>query len=108
MDQHQGFSLIEVLLSLMLASVTSLALLQHQWQSTRLFNQIHLHAQALAALDDATESWMAYLKPVLHEAPPFKMTLDDVKPFKKISVRWQENTGSGLEERQIKRSFFGN
>ena len=51
----QGFSLTEVLVSLVLVTGTSLALLKQQWQVSQLFNQIHLRAQALYQLDNASE-----------------------------------------------------
>ncbi len=51
----QGFSLTEVLVSLLLMTTTSLALLQQQWQVSQLFNQIHTRVQALSQLDNATE-----------------------------------------------------
>jgi prepilin-type N-terminal cleavage/methylation domain-containing protein len=51
----QGFTLTEVLVSLLLMTSTSLALLKQQWQVSQLFNQIHTRASALAALDNAAE-----------------------------------------------------
>lgn len=51
----QGFSLTEVLVSLVLMTTTSLALLKQQWQVSQLFNEIHLRANALSQLDNAVE-----------------------------------------------------
>ena len=51
----QGFSLTEVLVSLLLMTSTSLALFKQQWQVSQLFNQIHTRASALSQLDNAAE-----------------------------------------------------
>jgi prepilin-type N-terminal cleavage/methylation domain-containing protein len=40
MITHRGFSLIEVLVSLLLLTRTSIALLKQQWQISQDFNQI--------------------------------------------------------------------
>lgn len=58
MNTH-GFSLTEVLVSLLLMTSTSLALLNQQWQVSQLFNQLQLHTQALTQLDNAAELILA-------------------------------------------------
>ena len=55
MKNHHGFSLIEVLVSLLLVTSTSLALLKQQWQTSQFFNQAHLRMQALNLLDNMSE-----------------------------------------------------
>ncbi len=55
MNTTRGFSLTEVLVSLMLVSTTSLALLTQQWQVSQLFNQAHIRMNTLAQLDNASE-----------------------------------------------------
>ena len=55
MDKNQGFSLVEVLLSLSLMTGTSLGLLKQQWQVTQLFNQIEGRNNTLLQLDNAVE-----------------------------------------------------
>ena len=52
---NQGFSLTEVLLSILLITSTSVALLKQQWQISQLFNQIHTRGNALSHLDNAVE-----------------------------------------------------
>ena len=51
----QGFSLTEVLVSLLLMTTTSLALFKQQWHVSQLFNQIHNRTGALSQLDNAAE-----------------------------------------------------
>jgi prepilin-type N-terminal cleavage/methylation domain-containing protein len=47
MASHQGFSLTEVLVSLLLISSTSLAFLYQQWQLCRILNQTIADSYAL-------------------------------------------------------------
>ena len=56
MNHTGGFSLIEVLISLLLVSTTSLALLQQQWHVSQLFNQSHIRMKALFELDNTFEA----------------------------------------------------
>lgn len=55
MSMNQGFSLTEVLVSLLLITSTSLALLKQQWQVSQLLTQMHIRADALSQLDNAAE-----------------------------------------------------
>lgn len=54
-----GFSLTEVLVSLLLMTGTSLALLHQQWQLNQSINQFQLHQQALNELDNTSEQLLA-------------------------------------------------
>lgn len=55
MNQQKGYSLIEVLVSLMLVSTVALALLEQQWQIRHLLNQLVLRAGASQFLDQIDE-----------------------------------------------------
>jgi len=55
MNTPQGFSLAEVLVSLLLITSTSLALLKQQCDICQLFNQMHRRAGTLLTLDNAAE-----------------------------------------------------
>ncbi len=55
MQQHHGFSLTEVLVSLVLLTLTSLALLTHEWHVSQLYNQVLSRMDASRALDRACE-----------------------------------------------------
>lgn len=55
MSTNQGFSLTEVLVSLVLITSTSLALLKQQWQVSQLFSQTDIRANRLSQSDNAVE-----------------------------------------------------
>ena len=69
MNQPKGFSLIEVLVSLLLSSTLILALLQQQWQSKQLLNQLILRIQGTQLLDQAEEGFSAR-SAINHNATP--------------------------------------
>ena len=52
---NQGFSLTDVLVSLLLITSTSLALLKQQWQVSQFVNQLQTRANLLLQLDNNTE-----------------------------------------------------
>lgn len=54
-SHHQGFSLIEVVVSLLLMSVVSLLLLKQQWRSHQLLHQIQARVVGLIQADNAYE-----------------------------------------------------
>ena len=55
MKTTQGFSLTEVLVSLLLVTTTSLALLTQQWHVSQLFNQAHVRMNCLLQQDNLAE-----------------------------------------------------
>lgn len=55
MTNYKGFSLTEVLVSLMLITSISLALLRQQWQLSHVFNQSLTSSQALRQEDNISE-----------------------------------------------------
>ena len=82
----QGFSLTEVLVSLVLMTGTSLALLQHQWQVSQLYNHIHARTSALLLLDNSSERSEFNGDNVL-AAPPFKLTYKKTSGYSQKPVR---------------------
>lgn len=74
MNQQKGFSLIEVLVSLMLATTLALALTQQQWHDRLLIKQLLARTQASAFLDQINES--LYLGSAKLPPPPFPCHLD--------------------------------
>ena len=68
----QGFSLTEVLVSLVLMTSTSLVLLKQQWQVSQLYNQVVTRAGALSQLDNVVERLHIGLNSVSVGAP-FKL-----------------------------------
>lgn len=55
MNKNHGFSLAEVLVSLLLLSTVFLTLLKQQWQLSRLFNQLTTRNMALLHSDNRNE-----------------------------------------------------
>ena len=55
MNTSHGFSLTEVMVSLLLMTSTSLALIKQQWQTTQLFNQMQSGIQLLNQSDNVAE-----------------------------------------------------
>jgi prepilin-type N-terminal cleavage/methylation domain-containing protein len=62
MKQQKGFSLIEVLVSLMLVTVIALSLVQQQWQSRQVLTQLTLRAQNLCFLSQLDEAKIIHMK----------------------------------------------
>lgn len=55
MKTTQGFSLTEVLVSLLLVTTTSLGLLTQQWRVSQLFNQANIRLNDLLQQDNSAE-----------------------------------------------------
>ena len=55
MNSMHGFSLTEVLVSLLLLTTTSLALLKQEWHITQFFHQTRIRMDALLQEDNAAE-----------------------------------------------------
>jgi len=51
----EGFSLTEVLVSLLLLTTTSLALFKQQWQVSQLFNQVSIRSNTFSEFENKTE-----------------------------------------------------
>ena len=52
---NQGFSLTDVLVSLLLITSTSLALLKQQWQVSQFVNQLQTRTNLIVKLDNESE-----------------------------------------------------
>ena len=59
MNQQKGFSLTEVLASLVLMAALALVLLQQQWQSKQLLNQLVSRSKRSVFSDHITEALFA-------------------------------------------------
>ena len=55
MNSIQGFSLTEVLVSLLLVSTASLGLITQQWHVGQLFNQAYLRVIEQTSIDNSVE-----------------------------------------------------
>ena len=84
---YRGFSLIEILVSLLLATGLSLLLLKQQWQTSQLLNQILLRNSALNHLDNATEFELAHATDYLTQ-PPFEFECKRSSHIAQLSIIW--------------------
>lgn len=73
MDQQKGFSLVEVLLSLMLTTTLALGLMQVQWRTCLFLNQLIIRITALQVLDQADEQILLGMKPIPRESYPYQL-----------------------------------
>jgi prepilin-type N-terminal cleavage/methylation domain-containing protein len=90
----KGFSLIEVLLSLLLVSTVCLGLLQQQQQSRQFLNQFMLNAQATYILDDINE-YLALNSKNLPKAPaPFQLSTSITSHNCVLRLDWYKNQKS--------------
>lgn len=55
MNKTGGFSFTEVLISLLLVSTSSLAVLTQQWHISQLFNDAYIRMNALLEIDNTFE-----------------------------------------------------
>ena len=79
MHPSKGFSLIEVLLSLMLTSTIALALLQVMGQSRFFLNQLIIRTQASSILDQLDERLLISTTHELKPPQPFHVTIQKSK-----------------------------
>lgn len=59
MFKYSGFSLIEVLISLLLVTTVSLALLKQHWRLSQFINQVLMRSLAVLQLDNQVECALA-------------------------------------------------
>ncbi len=102
MNQQKGFSLIEVLVSLMLVTTLALALLQQQCHTKLLIKQLTLRAGASQLLDQVDES--LYLKadkiPVAHF--PYELKIKRSEHLTTFKLSWFNELGSITRSRRFK------
>ena len=96
MSTHQGFSLTEVLVSLLLITSTSLALLKQQWQVSQLFNQARLRTEALSQLDNASERGLAGSS-ALVAVKPFQLDVTQDDSSISLQISWSPSSSAPTE-----------
>ncbi len=99
MTKKEGFSLLEVLISLALITTAALAIIEQQWRLTQLKQQLLTRSLALLELDNNSERIIAGLAIVAHK--PFQITL--TQPAN-LELNWQEphnNQTCCLLQRQL-------
>ncbi|MBI2786289.1 MAG: prepilin-type N-terminal cleavage/methylation domain-containing protein [Legionella longbeachae] len=94
MNQQKGFSLTEVLLSLLLVTTLALALLLQQSQSKQLLNQLVFHVQGSQLLDQMEESLSAQLKKLPPIPEPYHFGIQRKNQEILLNIAWFEQLGS--------------
>lgn len=87
MNLQQGFSLPEVLISLLLLASTALVLLQQQWQMQQVFHQIRVRSMALNWLDNSSERLLARL-PIACLEKPFTIKQSKLNQAIQLQISW--------------------
>lgn len=73
MAGEQGFTLIEVLIALFVTAISSLSLLQYQWQLSQLINQLVITTSGLSIINNASERLITQ-QPLGHAEYPFQLS----------------------------------
>ncbi|KTC83475.1 prepilin-type N-terminal cleavage/methylation domain-containing protein [Legionella cincinnatiensis] len=90
MNQQKGFSLIEVLLSLLLVTTLALALLQQQSQSKYMLNQLMKRIQATHYLDQIEETLPIQIKKIPFPPTFFHLVLQHQDREIFVKLAWHE------------------
>lgn len=85
-----GFTFSEVLVSLMLATISALALLTQQWHTHQFFNQVMTKSLALIQLDTLTEQLYSETTPNLLDTR-FQWSCVKYPHQRVLKVHWQES-----------------
>ncbi|ARB91494.1 prepilin-type N-terminal cleavage/methylation domain-containing protein [Legionella longbeachae] len=90
MNQQKGFSLIEVLLSLLLVTTLAIALIEQQSQSKYLLNQLLIRTQATHHLDQIEETLMTKIKKAPFPPPFFHLDLQHKSQEIFVKLAWHD------------------
>lgn len=101
MRLQQGFTLLEVLVSLMLMTTTSLAMLKYQWHLSQLFNHLQLRYQAFFYLDNASEFLRCELSTELLTG--FRLQRTHRSIVSSLQIRWHTPYAPTSAEEVIQR-----
>ncbi|MGL5742536.1 MAG: prepilin-type N-terminal cleavage/methylation domain-containing protein [Legionella sp.] len=94
MKQQKGFSLTEVLASLLLVTTLTLSLLQHQWQSKQLLNKLVLRTHGTQYLDQAEEHLVAHAAKSALTPDPYHLDIQHKNQERWLSLTWFKLLGS--------------
>ncbi len=100
MSMSQGFTLTDVLVSLLLLTSTSLAVLKNEWQVSQLFNEMHLRSHALTYLDNSSER-LFWGKNTVKTDAPFRHHLSQAIVDKEtrlhLQISWDNHEDSVVD-----------
>lgn len=91
MAYQKGFSLIEVLISLMLVTTLGLALLVQQAETRQLLTQLRLRAQASQFLDQVDESLFVGIHPLPNAPSPYFLKVTKTQKNIILCLAWSGN-----------------
>lgn len=94
MNQQKGFTLMEVLVSLMLMTTLVLAVLQHQWNTRQLINQILLQAGASSFLDQVEELLYISKDSIPVVPTPYRFKLKQTPSHYFLEIEWFKSNRS--------------
>ncbi|KTC88715.1 type II secretion system GspH family protein [Fluoribacter dumoffii] len=100
MRWQKGFSLTEVLVSLLFVTTLFFSLFQQQYQSKHLLNQVILRMEASQFIDQIEEALLAQA-PKLPSAPlPYHLEIQNKREQILIHLAWLEQPGSLTRNRR--------
>jgi prepilin peptidase dependent protein C len=88
MKQQKGFSLVEVLASLLLVTTLALSLVQQQWQSKQLLKQLILREQGSQVLDQVDEALFARQDKLPLIPAPYHLVVQQQNQKTLLSLGW--------------------
>ncbi|EHL30284.1 PilW family protein [Legionella drancourtii] len=94
MKQQKGFSLVEVLASLLLVTTLALSLLQQQWQSKQLLNQLILREHGSQVLDQIGETLFARMKKLPLVPPPYHLDVQHQSQETLLRLGWYHKSAA--------------
>lgn len=94
MNQQKGFSLLEVLVSLMLVVTAGLALVQMHGQTKQMLTQMLMRAKASHFLDHVDESLFVGIDKLPVATAPYHFVVKKDKESVILHLEWFQNMGS--------------
>jgi prepilin peptidase dependent protein C len=102
MNTCDGLSLTEVLVSLVIVTSASLALLQQQWHVSRYTHQINHRNEAMRQLDNASEQLVAQQLLIIDSS--YQLATRSIKRITELQLRWENDSADGHLKRLLVRS----
>ncbi|KTD83028.1 hypothetical protein [Legionella waltersii] len=88
MELSKGFSLLEVLLSLMLIMTIALGLLEQRSKIKSVINQTQLYSKASNILDQTEELFIAHSDTIKKPEKPFELKVHNTHGELNLKVEW--------------------
>lgn len=102
---QRGFTLMEVMLSLVLVTGTGLALVKQQWIMQKRFNQLTVSSKALMYMDNEVEKALGGFTSALSQER-FQATVESNSSSKVIILSYSTPTENGQKAHELKREMI--